>query len=149
MELLYLVIGILVGGVIIGLFFFGKRGKQDERVKLLESELEKSGSELKSEREKSTNSISEIAKLGTINLNLQEKLNDQKKELDELQAKLTDAFKNLANEILEEKTKKFTEQNRSNLDELLNPLKSDIEKFKVKIENSDEKNRISNASLIE
>jgi len=41
MELLYLFAGILIGGVIIGLFFFGKKGKQDEKVKLLESEIEK------------------------------------------------------------------------------------------------------------
>ncbi|MDP8269216.1 MAG: DNA recombination protein RmuC [Candidatus Tenebribacter davisii] len=149
MELLYLFAGILIGGIIIGLFFFGKKGKQDEKIKLFESEIIKSESELNTEREKSTNLLSEIAKLDTINLNLQEKLNDQKKELEELQAKFTDAFKNLANEILEEKTKKFTEQNRANLDELLNPLKEKIKDFEQKVEHTDEKNRISNASLIE
>jgi len=149
MELLYLFAGILIGGVIIGLFFLGKKGKQDEKVKLLESEIEKAESELNSEREKSTNSISEIAKLDTINLNLHEKLNDQKKEIEELQTKFTDSFKNLANEILEEKTKKFTELNRTNLDELLNPLKEKIKDFEQKVEHTDEKNRISNASLIE
>ena len=149
MELLYLAVGILIGGIIIGLFFFGKKGKQDEKIKQLISEIGKAGTELKSEREKSTNSLSEIAKLETININIQEKLNDQKKELEELQVKFTDAFKVLANDILEEKTKKFTEQNKTNLDELLNPLKSDIEKFKEKIENTDEKNRISNATLIQ
>ena len=148
MELLYLAVGMLIGGVIIGLFFFGKKGKQDENIKLFKSELEKADSELSNEREKHTNSLAEIARLETININIQEKLNDQKKELEELQEKFTDAFKNLANEILEEKTKKFTEQNKANLDELLNPLKSDIEKFKEKIENTDEKNRISNATLI-
>ncbi|MCD6176427.1 MAG: DNA recombination protein RmuC [Candidatus Cloacimonetes bacterium] len=149
MELLYLAVGMLIGGVIIGLFFFGKKGKQDENIKLFKSELEKADSELSNEREKHTNSLAEIARLETININIQEKLNDQKKELEELQEKFTDAFKNLANEILEEKTKKFTEQNKANLDELLNPLKSDIEKFKEKIENTDEKNRISNATLIQ
>jgi len=149
MELLYLFAGILIGGVIIGLFFFGKKGKQDEKVKLLESEIEKVNSELNSERDKSTSSLSEIAKLDTMNLNLQEKLNDQKKELEELQSKFTDAFKNLANEILEEKTKKFTEQNKTNLDELLNPLKEKIKDFEQKVEHTDEKNRLSNASLIE
>ncbi len=41
MELLYLFVGIVIGGVIVGLFFFTKKGKQDERVRLLESELEK------------------------------------------------------------------------------------------------------------
>jgi len=41
MGLLYLIAGILIGGVIVGLLFFTKKGKQDERVRLLESELEK------------------------------------------------------------------------------------------------------------
>ncbi len=149
MELLYLFVGFLIGGIIIGLFFFGKKGKQDEKIKQLVSEIGKAGTELKSEREKSTNSLSEIAKLETMNLNLKEKLNDQKKELEELQEKLTDAFKNLANDILEEKTKKFTEQNRANLDELLNPLKEKIKDFEQKVEHTNEKNRLSNASLIE
>lgn len=149
MELLYLAIGMLIGGVIIGLFLFSKKGKQDAKVELLNTELQKTETELSTEREKYTNSQSEISRLDTINLNLQEKLNDQKKEMEELQLKFTDAFKNLANEILEEKTKKFTEQNKANLDEILNPLKEKIKDFEQKVEQTDEKNRLSNASLIE
>jgi len=149
MELLYLAVGILIGGMIIGSFLFSKKGKQDAKAEILNSELQKTETELNTEREKNTNSQSEISRLDTINLNLQEKLNDQKKEMEELQIKFTVAFKNLANEILEEKTKKFTEQNRANLDELLNPLKEKIKDFEQKVEHTDEKNRISNASLIE
>lgn len=149
MELLYLIVGMLVGGVIIGLFLSGKKGKKEEKVKLLENELKKVEEDLYSEREKNTNSIAENAKLDTINLNLQEKLNNQNKELEELQLKFTDAFKNLANEILEEKSNKFTVQNRENLDKLLNPLKEKIQEFEQKVERSDEKNRLSNATLIE
>jgi DNA recombination protein RmuC len=139
----------LIGGAIVGLYFFGKKSKLDERVKLLISEIDKTESELNTEREKSINSLSEIAKLETLNLNFQEKLSEQKKELEELQAKLTDAFKNLANDILEEKTKKFTEQNRVSLDELLIPLKEKIKDFESKVEQTDEKNRLSNKSLEE
>ncbi|RLC57128.1 MAG: DNA recombination protein RmuC [Candidatus Cloacimonadota bacterium] len=148
MELLYLAVGMLIG-VIIGLLLFSKKGKQDAKIEILNSELQKTESELSTEREKYTNSQSEISRLDTLNLNLQEKLNDQKKELEELQVKFTDAFKNLANEILEEKTKKFTEQNRANLDEILNPLKEKIKDFEQKVVHADEKNRLSNASLIE
>ena len=148
MELLYLAVGILIG-VIIGFLLFSNKGKQDVEAEILKSELQKTETELKAERDKNTNSQSEISRLDTINLNLREKLNDQKKELEELQLKFTDAFKNLANEILEEKTKKFTEQNKTNLDELLNPLKEKIKDFEQKVEHTDEKNRLSNASLIE
>lgn len=43
-------------------------------------------------------------------------------------------FKALANEILEEKARKFTEQNQVNLGQLLNPLKQQITDFKSKVE---------------
>jgi DNA recombination protein RmuC len=49
---------------------------------------------------------------------------------------LTDQFKALANEILEEKSKRFTEQNQSNLGALLDPLKLKITEFKTKIEDN-------------
>jgi len=88
MELLYLAVGILIGGMIIGSFLFSKKGKQDAKAEILNSELQKTETELNTEREKNTNSQSEISRLDTINLNLQEKLNDQKKEMEELQIKL-------------------------------------------------------------
>jgi DNA recombination protein RmuC len=53
-----------------------------------------------------------------------------------LQAKesLTDQFKNLANEILEEKSKRFSEQNQTSLGLLLDPLKLKITEFQTKVE---------------
>jgi DNA recombination protein RmuC len=55
--------------------------------------------------------------------------------LDAKQA-LTDQFKVLANEILEEKSKRFTEQNQTNLGALLDPLKLKINEFQAKIEDT-------------
>jgi DNA recombination protein RmuC len=49
---------------------------------------------------------------------------------------LADQFKALANEILEEKSKRFTEQNQSNLGALLDPLKLKITEFQTKIEDN-------------
>ena len=65
--------------------------------------------------------------------NLQDKLTEQKNEIQQLQQKFSIEFKNLANEILEEKTKKFTEQNKVNLDELLKPLGEKIKDFEKKV----------------
>ena len=47
---------------------------------------------------------------------------------------LSNQFKALANEILEEKTKRFTEQNQSNLEQLLTPLAEKIKGFQQKVE---------------
>jgi DNA recombination protein RmuC len=47
---------------------------------------------------------------------------------------LSNQFKALANEILEEKTKRFTEQNQTNLSQLLTPLATQIKGFQQKVE---------------
>ena len=64
---------------------------------------------------------------------------DPQKRLDEInQMKeiLTLEFKNLANEIIDEKTKKIGEVNKENLSNILNPLKENIERFEKKVESS-------------
>ena len=54
----------------------------------------------------------------------------------EAKVALTDQFKSLANDILEEKSKRFTEQNQTNLGALLDPLKLKITEFQTKIEDT-------------
>lgn len=48
----------------------------------------------------------------------------------------TASFKNLANEILEEKTLKFTATNQTALNELLNPFRDRLKEFQQKIEST-------------
>jgi len=59
--------------------------------------------------------------------------------LNEAKEALTNQFKNLANEILEDKTKKFTEQNAQQLDNLLKPLQTKLTEFKEQVSSSYEK----------
>jgi DNA recombination protein RmuC len=72
--------------------------------------------------------------------NLEEKLSENKQEIEKLQKTFKDEFKNLANEILEEKTLKFTEQNKENLKTILNPLQEKIQTFEKKIEDTNHQN---------
>lgn len=65
--------------------------------------------------------------------NLEEKLQSQKRELDELHKIFKTEFENIAAKILEEKSRKFTEQNKTNLDTILNPLKEKIKDFEDKV----------------
>ncbi len=67
---------------------------------------------------------------------LNEKLELQKQDLEQLQKKFTKEFENLANKILEEKSLKFTKQNKENLDIILTPLKEKIQAFEKRIETS-------------
>ena len=68
--------------------------------------------------------------------NLLERNKEQKQEVNELQEKFTKEFENLANKILEEKTKKFTEQNKENLKNILSPLQDKIQHFEKKVEDT-------------
>lgn len=68
--------------------------------------------------------------------NLWERNAEQKQEVEKLQEKFTKEFENLANKILEEKTNKFTEQNRENLKNILSPLQDKIHLFEKKVEDT-------------
>jgi DNA recombination protein RmuC len=51
---------------------------------------------------------------------------EQKNEVEKLQDKFTKEFENLANKILEEKSNKFTEQNKENMKSILSPLQEHL-----------------------
>ncbi|ACU08478.1 DNA recombination protein RmuC [Flavobacteriaceae bacterium 3519-10] len=73
------------------------------------------------------------AELAAINESLQQSLKNQKEEIEKIQETAKNEFKNLANEILEEKSKKFTDANKENLDILLKPLGENLETFKKRV----------------
>ncbi|MCD6332488.1 MAG: DNA recombination protein RmuC [Bacteroidales bacterium] len=59
---------------------------------------------------------------------------EKKKDLEETLEKMNREFKILANDLLEEKTKKFTEQHTVRLNEILTPFKEQISGFERKVE---------------
>jgi len=68
--------------------------------------------------------------------NLWERNLEQKQEVEKLQEKFTKEFENLANKILEEKSNKFTEQNKENMKTILSPLQEKIHLFEKKVEDT-------------
>ncbi|MDB5091386.1 MAG: recombination protein RmuC [Mucilaginibacter sp.] len=64
----------------------------------------------------------------------QEKIQEQKIEVDQIRKDFQLEFQNIANKLLDEKSQKFIETNRTNLDVLLNPLKENIKAFEEKVE---------------
>ena len=76
----------------------------------------------------------QLSQKATENKNLVEKLQEKSAEIEKNEEKLRTIFKNLANEILEEKTKKFTDLNKTNLEEILSPLRVKIKEFETKVE---------------
>ncbi len=83
-----------------------------------------------------------IARKEEENKNLIEKLQTQKQEIEDRFKYLQDQFANLANKIFEEKSQKFTVQNKENIDTLLKPLQEKIQSFQKKVEETyDDENR--------
>jgi DNA recombination protein RmuC len=68
--------------------------------------------------------------------NLWQKNLEQKEEVEKLQEKFTKEFENLANKIMEEKSVKFTEQNKENMKNILSPLQEKIHLFEKKVEDT-------------
>jgi DNA recombination protein RmuC len=69
----------------------------------------------------------------------------QESYINDLQHRFKVEFENIANRVLEDKSARFTAQNRVNLDLIINPLKENIKAFEEKVERvykseSDERN---------
>lgn len=76
-----------------------------------------------------------------------ERFETQTAERGKLEKQFTDYFQNLANDILEDKTKRFTETNRQNIGDLLRPLGENLEKFRQRIEQEAAERKVLEAEI--
>lgn len=110
---------------------------QEERTKNVqhtEAEKEKATAEINGVRKELNDANITIAKAREAFKAQEEKFVTLKSELENVHKKYTTEFEVIANKILDEKASKFTEQNKSNLDIILNPLKENIKAFEEKVE---------------
>ncbi|NUM62081.1 MAG: DNA recombination protein RmuC [Ignavibacteriaceae bacterium] len=151
MEIIFLIIGLIVGGLaawfIASSKFKGESGRVEERSVILERERSTLENNLNSERQKVLELNSKLSALQSDYNNLQQKLTEQKAEVEELQQKFTKEFENLANKIFKEKADEFSKQSKTNLSEILNPLKEKINEFQSKVEETNKENIDRFASL--
>jgi len=105
----------------------------------LKLDLEESKKVLNAERDKNEILNRNLAEAQTDLRNMQERLENQAKELEQLQKKFTTEFENIAGKILKENSKEFTTVNQKNISDILNPLKEKIQLFEKKVEDTYEK----------
>ena len=171
MEVIWLVIGMVIGGIIAFLFFLVRKNELPTEVKSKLEELEIYKSQLsvdnmeldkekrvlierinhaeriyKEDREKikeyelkNSSLIEKYTEAITNTQNLGEKLANQKLEIEGMQKKFSTEFENIANKILEEKSIKFTAQNKENIDSILTPLSDKLKSFETKVQDTYEK----------
>lgn len=153
MNIIFLIIGVLLGFtagyLILKYKSESSTTKLEERINYQNTELEQKETELKKEREEVRQLSNELSTFKERYNNLEEKLTVQKSEIEELQNKFTKEFENLANKIFDEKSTKFTAQNKDNLDQILKPLNEKIKEFKEKIEDVYDKETRDRISLSE
>jgi DNA recombination protein RmuC len=165
MEIIYLVAGVVVGGIVAFMFLKlqAQSGQADAGKLLFEkeseflaqkAEIEKQGlvwqeryNALKNEAEEWKSELHDYREENMVlNVRLEnarvqfenqgEKLQEQKEELEQIQKKLTVEFENVANKILEKNSEKFTAANQKNISEVLNPLKEKIQLFEKKVDDT-------------
>ncbi len=119
--------------------------EKDHITTLLKEGQQRLIEDLQGERDRLADANRELESTRSFYLAEKEKLAEQKLSYEQSQQKLNKDFELIANKILEEKSTRFVEQNRTNLDLILNPLKENIKAFEEKVEKvykaeSDERN---------
>ena len=149
-----LVIGIFIGKLIFSARFQSEKISLEEKLIALnaqinqqkeqflidknsfEKQLEFSNTEKENIRNEKDSLAIQLSKKEVDFENLWERNKEQKEEVEKLQEKFTKEFENLANKILEEKSNKFTEQNKENMKNILTPLQDKIQLFEKKVEDT-------------
>ncbi|MCX6279633.1 MAG: DNA recombination protein RmuC [Bacteroidetes bacterium] len=124
-----------------------EKSRLEERSRLLQGQVEQASQQL-SDKDAAIIELNRNLSAQNSDYNsLEKKLEEQHKNLESLQERFRIEFKNLANEILEEKSVKFTEQNRTKLDEILKPLGEKIREFEKKVDETYDKESKQRFSL--
>jgi DNA recombination protein RmuC len=159
MEFAFLIAGILIGallGLLLARIIFSSKTSlsvteiqnlqtelntllistkvSEERIKMLSAELEKRVLQIAEKESTILSLTSKFTAKSSDFEHLSGKLNEQKSELEQIREKFNLEFRNLANEIFEEKSQKFTEQNKDNIAQILKPLGEKIKEFEQKVD---------------
>ncbi|MGC1632673.1 MAG: DNA recombination protein RmuC, partial [Gelidibacter sp.] len=151
-------IGVYIGITIAKLKSKGEQNRLEERSANLQQLLQDSRTQYESElkkieidrenirREKEFLNT-ELTRKNADFDNLAIKNKEQKAEVEKLQEKFTVEFENLANKILDEKSSKFTVQNKENIDAILKPLQEKIQHFEKRVEETNKEDISRSADL--
>lgn len=162
-EFIYVIIAILAIGIglFLGLYLQKLKTRSSESIwKERQQQWNNTVTELKvrlQESEDNRNQLQlekelqgqKIVRLEGLNDNLNRLNAEQKEETSKLREKFTKEFENLAHNILEQNSSKFTEQNQKNIKQILSPLQEKIQQFEKKVEDTQKENITIHSALKE
>jgi len=159
---------ILFGAVIAGFFLLGtivyqqtviqktkiQEARALEKIEGLQNDSSQQRAALDSAAVTKQAAVSELQKIREESAQLRTSLNLERKQFDEKllllensKAQLSVAFKNIANEIFDDKTKKFEANSKANLSSVLSPLQEKITQFEKRVEETYDKESKERFSL--
>ena len=146
-KYIYLIAGIVVGGLIIYLWlkqqFASKTArlqadldyaKDNKTLDNLQDKYKDLEEKLNAKSEVCTDLIQKLATANANNVALEDKLKTQKEDIETMGKKFNTEFENIAGKILKANTESFSEVNEAKIKELLNPLGKNIKEFKDKVD---------------
>lgn len=150
MTIVFLIIGIALGGLVCWLYLKSKPHPAEkerseltrqiavlsERSETLEREKTQLGQQLDAGRLQAQTLTADIARSQALLKAEQENYEKLQRDSDEMREQLRREFENLANKILEDKTEKFTKLNQTNLNDILTPLKTKLAEFEQKVDST-------------
>lgn len=148
-AILFIIVGAVGGAAVVYFMLKSKQAGAESSIAMLENSVTELKSELAEERNHTKQYSNELATSKAELTHFQQKLQTQKEEIEQLQQKFAMQFENLANKILDEKSSKFSELNKENIKNILDPLREKISDFEKKVETNSKENITINAALRE
>lgn len=145
MELVLVIVILIVSAL--ALLFIQRNGKQVERALL--QDIGRLNADKEHLQQTHIDDIRNIAELQAQLQMKEELLQSQQQELLNTRNQLNKDFQVLANQILEEKTLRFTDVNKTNIEAILKPLNEKLVEFKSKVEETYDKESKQRFSLEE
>lgn len=122
--------GLFVGAIVaVVVYFF-----LNKNIAMLESDNYALRQELSARQAEATTLVRETERLRAEADNTAERLAEQRKEITALHEELNKEFRLLANEIFDDKSRRFAQLNEERLQTILDPLKENLNKFEKKID---------------
>ena len=122
--------GLVVGAIVAAVVYFFL----NKNIETLESDNSALRQELSARQVEATELIRETERLQAEADNTAERLTEQRKEITALHEELNKEFRLLANEIFDDKSRRFAQLNEERLQTILDPLKENLNKFEKKID---------------
>ncbi len=163
-DTLILLIAIIISAIVgayLGILFTKLKSKSEQstleerqsQLSITINDLKQNISKIESEREDIRREKellnAELSRKNTEYENLQEQNLKRDEELAKQQEQLRKDFELMASKILDEKSEKFTIQNKENIKNILNPLEEKIKTFEKKVEDSQKESISMHSALKE